>query len=267
MAKANETTQEIHVAELKRGEIRLRIIGITPMFQHRMAAKAMRTLLLGGGKKTAAEKKQIKHDPLEEYRTAAEIAPDGPTALGLRVVAIKAAMCTAALETPGMTKSGAQRLLWMPGDLAPLYGTPQLRMDVVRSADMNKTPDIRTRPFLPKWGAEVVIHYVIPQLSASAVVALLCNAGILIGVGDFRQEKGKGAFGSFRVIGEGEHDAEWDDLVKHHGRKAQEAALESPEYANAETAELMAYYEAECLKRIESVTPKKSVKRQAEEAA
>ena len=46
----------------------------------------------------------------------------------------------------------------------------------------------------------------------TSVVSLLCNAGILVGVGDFRQEKGKGAFGSFRVLGEGEKDA--DRLAK-----------------------------------------------------
>lgn len=130
----------------------------------------------------------------------------------------------------------------MPGEFAALYGTPQLRMDVVRSADMKKTPDIRTRAFLPKWGAEIEVQYIIPQLSALAVVTLLCNAGVLIGIGDFRQEKGKGSFGCFRVVGDGEDDDEWNDLVANHGRAAQEAALADPEFANAETAELMEYY-------------------------
>ena len=57
--------------------------------------------------------------------------PDGPTVLGLRVTAVKAAMCQAAIETAGLTKTGAQRLLFMPGDVVPLYGIPQLRCDVV----------------------------------------------------------------------------------------------------------------------------------------
>ena len=137
----------------------------------------------------------------------------------------------------------------MRGDLVPLYGTPQLRMDVVRSADMARTPDVRTRCYLPEWGVEIEIKYITPQLSIASVVALLCNAGVLIGVGDFRQEKGKGSFGSFRVLGEGQKDAEWDDLVKNHGRKAQVAALENPTYANADTVELMAVYEGEVKRR------------------
>ena len=71
----------------------------------------------------------------------------------------------------------------------------------------------------------------------------------LVGVGDFRQEKGKGAFGSFRVIGEGEDDDEWNDLLAHHGREAQLAALHEPAFANEETAELMEFYGSEVKRR------------------
>lgn len=251
MAKSPKTTEtaEIQITPLKRGSVKLRIIGTQPLFQNRMANKVKEGLLVGTRKKTKAERQEIKHDPLSEFRNSAEIVTDGPTALGLRVVAVKAAMCTAALETAGITKTSAQRLLFMPGDFVPLYGTPQLRMDVVRSADINRTPDVRTRAFLPRWGAEIEINYIVPQLSVTGVVTLLCNAGVLIGVGDFRQEKGKGGFGSFRVLGEGEKDAEWDDLVKNHGRQSQEAALSDPEYADRDTADLMEFYTGEVKRR------------------
>lgn len=249
MTKKVETSTEITVQQLRRGSVKLRIIGTTPLFQNRMANKAKQQLLVGGQKKTAADKAKIKHDPLQEFRDSAEILPSGPTALGLRVVAVKAAMATAALETPGLTKTSAQRLLFMPGDFAPLYGTPQLRMDVVRSADINRTPDIRTRAFLPVWGTEIDIQFISPQLSVASVVALLCNAGVLVGVGDFRQEKGKGAFGSFRVLGEGEDDDEWNELVENHGRTAQLAALQDPEYANQDTIDLMEYFHSEVRRR------------------
>jgi len=242
-------TADITVQPLRRASVRLRIIGTTPLFQNRMANKVKQQLLVGGQKKGKADRAGIKHFPLQEYRDSAEILPGGPTALGLRVVAVKAAMATAALETPGLTKTSAQRLLFMPGDFVPLYGTPQLRMDVTRSADINRTPDVRTRAFLPKWGAEIEVQFIVPQLSVASVVALLCNAGVLIGVGDYRQEKGKGAFGSFRVLGEGDKDAEWDDLVKKHGRSAQEAALADPEYADRDTIDLMEFYDSEVKRR------------------
>lgn len=250
MAPRSKTaTAEITVQPLKRGSIKLRIIGNTPLFQNRMASKVMQGLLVGTRKKTKAERLEIKHDPVQEYRDCMEIMPNGPTALGLRVTAIKAAMCTAALETAGLTKSSTQRLLFMPGDLVPLYGVPQLRIDMVRSADINRTPDARSRAYMPNWGAEIEIQYIVPQLSATSVVSLLSNAGVLVGVGDFRQEKGKGAFGSFRVLGDGEKSKEWDDLVKNHARKQQLAAIKNPEYADKDTADLMDFFASEVKKR------------------
>lgn len=249
MAAKKEDTAEIRVTPLKRGTAKLRIIGVTPLFQNRMANKVKEGLLTGTHKKTKAERVEIKHNPKQEFYNSAEIMMSGPTALGLRVTAVKAAMATAALETAGITKTSAQRLLFMPGDLTALYGTPQLRMDVVRSADINRTPDIRSRAFLPKWGAEIEIQYITPQLSVSSIVSLLCNAGVLVGVGDFRQEKGKGGFGAFRVIGEGENDEEWADLIKNHGRMQQLKALADPEYADRDTADLMEYYDQEVSRR------------------
>lgn len=249
MAKAKTETTEIQVAPLRMGAVRLRIVGTTPLYQNRMSEKAKQQLLVGGRRKTRADRAAIKHDPLAEFRSSAEVIPKGPTALGVKVTAIKAAMCTAALATEGIAKTEAQRLLFMPADYAPLYGTPQLRMDVVRSADAAKTPDIRTRCYLPRWAAEVEVRFVTPQLSATTVVTLLCNAGILSGIGDYRQEKGKGAYGSFRVLGEGEEDDEWDDLFANHGRAAQVAALADPEFADEETAELMAFFFAETRRR------------------
>lgn len=249
MASPKKETAEVTIQPLKRATINLRIIGTTPLFQNRMAEKVKHTLLVGGQKKGKADRAAIKHDPLTEYRSSAEILPGGPTALGLKVTAVKGAMATAALETPGLTKTATQRLLFMPGDFVPLYGTPQLRMDVTRSADVAKTPDIRTRCYLPKWGAEITIQYIVPQLSAMSVVTLLCNAGVLIGVGDFRQEKGKGSFGCFRVLGDGEQDDEWDDLIANHGRDMQQAALAEPEYADRDTADLMEFYQSEVQRR------------------
>lgn len=239
----------IEVPMLKQGLTRLRIIGSTPLFQNRMSNKAKLTLLAGGKRKTAAEKAEIKHDPFQEFLDSAEILKEGSTALGMRVTAVKGAMSTAALETAGVTKTSAKRLLFVAGDLVPLYGVPQLRLDVVRSADVNRTPDIRSRCYLPRWCCEVEIRHVLPQMPTASVVALACNAGALVGLGDFRQEKGAGSFGTFRVIGEDQQDDEWDEIVATGGRDEQEAALAEPDYANEETRDLMEAFFVEVQKR------------------
>lgn len=247
---AQKKTDVIEIPALEREEARIRIIGVTPFFQHRMAEGSKLELLAGGRKKTAAEKVKLKHDPQAEFVDCLELLADGPTAIGLKATAVKGAMCTAAIETAGVTKTGIQRLVFVPSEYVPLYGVPQIRLDVVRNSDMKKTPDIRSRPFFPKWGAELDLWYVRPQLNLTSIVTLLANAGVMIGVGDFRQEKGRGAFGCFRVLGDSDADeAEWAELVKNGGREAQIAAIKEPQPANDETLELLALLEEERARR------------------
>jgi len=230
----------LHIDALKRGRVTLTLVGTTPFYFNSMSAKAKRSLLIGGGKKTAAEKKELKHDPEEEYRESIYRMADGPTLLGFPAPGVKGAMATAALETPGVTKSSVQRLIFLPEQKIRMWGKPYLKMDVVRSADMNKTPDIRTRAYLPRWVAEVDIAFVMPTLSVHSIVALLANAGAIVGIGDFRQEKGKGSFGTFAVAGD--DGGEWADYIaeiKQEGRDVQAAAMESPECADDDAQALM----------------------------
>lgn len=240
MAVKKADAGELVIHSLKQGRVTLRLIGNTPFYFNAMSAKAKRSLLIGGGKKTAAERKEIKHDPEQEFRDSVYRARDGETLLCFPAPGIKGAMATAALETPGVTKTSVQRLIFLPEQRVKIWGKPYLKMDVVRSADMNKTPDIRSRAFLPRWCCEVDIAYVTPTLSAHSVVSLLANAGVIVGIGDFRQEKGRGSYGTFSVFGDdlGEYADLWKEITKE-GRKVQERAMEHPTPADDETQELL----------------------------
>lgn len=238
----------LQIDALKQGRVTLRMIGVTPLYFNAMSAKVKRTLLVGGARKTAAQRKEIKHDPVQEFRDSVYRREAGDTLLCFPAPGVKAAMATAALETAGVTKTSVNRLIFLPQSRISIWGKPFLCTDVVRSADINKTPDIRTRAILPEWCAEVDIAFVTPSLSAKSVVSLLANAGVIVGIGDFRQEKGKGSFGTFRVIGGGDSDEEWDAITKQD-RAVQEAAMADPEYYDAETEELMALYDEEVLAR------------------
>lgn len=235
---------------LKQGRVRLTLVGQTPFYFNAMSAKAKRSLLVGGGKKTAAEKRELKHNPEEEFRDSVYRAPSGDTFLCFPAPAVKASMATAALETAGVTKTSVQRLIFLPEQKIKIWGKPYLKMDVVRSADINKTPDIRTRAFLPRWVAEVDIAFVTPTLSVHSVVSLLSNAGVIVGLGDFRQEKGRGSYGTFAVTGDDGGDfADYIAEVKEEGRDVQQSAMETPEMADMETAELYEMLLDERMKR------------------
>lgn len=250
MAVKKAETEGLQIDALKQGRVTLKMIGTMPLYFNAMSLKVKRDLLLGGGKKTAAQKREVKHHPEDEYRASVYRMQAGPTLLGFPAPGVKGAMATAALETAGVTKTSVNRLIFLPEQRIKVWGKPHLKMDVVRSADMNKTPDIRSRAYLPRWCAEVDIAFVTPTLSLHSILSLLTNAGTIVGIGDFRQEKGKGSYGTFTVAGDdpGEHEEAWLSITRE-GREVQGYALDEPEPADDETAELLAFYEAEMTRR------------------
>jgi len=250
MAVKKAEAGTLQIDALKQGRVTLRMIGTTPLYFNAQSAKTKRSLLIGGSKKTAAERKELKHDPEQEYRDSIYRQPTGGTLLCFPAPGVKGAMSTAALETPGVTKTSVYRLIFLPQQKINIWGKPFLKMDVVRSADMNRTPDVRTRAFLPRWCAEVDIAFVTPTLSTHAVVSLLQNAGVIVGIGDFRQEKGRGSYGTFAVSGTdmGDWQPVWDEITAEN-REIQQAAMDAPECADQDTAELMDMLADERMKR------------------
>lgn len=234
-----KTAGPIIVPQMETELVVVRLKGLTGLYCHRMSAKAKRQLMLGGRKKTAAERLQLKHHPREEFVDSMHIEKDFHEHSHVKFpsMSVKAAMATAALQVEGIRKTDVQRLVYLPDEWIPVFGIPRLRMDITRSADIAKTPDVRTRAYFSEWATEVRIQFTRPTLNAQAIIALLYNAGLMCGIGDYRQEKGKGNFGTFEVV---------TDLPEHLlDVNAQWRAIEEPQPDNDESAELLAEYDAE----------------------
>ena len=190
----------IEVAPLTGGATRLRIKGRTPLILNRMPEKARLTLLVGGGARKSKGSGKLKHDPYQEFVSAMQLAPGlyKGTDIVFPAVAFKNAMGTAAIYSDTVNKTDIKRLVYVPEEWVPVYGVPRMRLDVMRQAGMARTPDIRTRAVIHEWETEFKVEY-LPPLSASALAVLLANAGIMCGIGDSRQELGKGSFGTFTL--------------------------------------------------------------------
>jgi hypothetical protein len=253
MAKAKEgTTREegVDILRVTTERVTFCILGTTPFVFNAMSAKVKGGLLTGGVKKTKMERESsVKHEPQEEYRASVYRSreDDSPSLLVFPSAGFKRAMASAALELPGVNKTQIGRLCWAEGFHVPIFGIPQLFMSVVRSADMKRTPDIRTRAILSEWACRVTVNYVTPNLRQQPVVNLMASAGVFIGVGDGRPEKGALNFGQFVVVDES--DERFQRVIKSGGRAAQTAAMESPTYFDAETEELMEWYRSETKRR------------------
>jgi hypothetical protein len=179
--------------------------------------------------------------------------PGQPTLIAMLSSAFHKAIANAALDMSAK-KTEIYRRMWIEGDKTNIYGVPKLWMTIVRSADMNRTPDVRTRARLPEWACRLQVTFVEPLIKAQALVNLLASAGLTIGVGDGRQEKGSGMHcGNFRIVDE--NDADFKRIVKEGGRKAQQAALDHPVAYDDETLELLTWFDVELERRRKAGAP------------
>lgn len=243
-AKAEEGT--IVIESIQSGSLSVGLIGKTPLIFNRMAEKVRQQLLVPerGRRTTNAERKASgpKHNPLREYRDSPYRMEDehAPTLLAIPASAVKRALADAALDIPGARKAQIGRLVWVPGEYLPLFGTTQLKMDVVRMADINHTPDVRTRACARQWAAIVEIQFVEPLLDRTGIVNLLAAAGRIVGIGDGRQQKGALDFGLFDVVDL--TDPRLKAIVDRGGREAQIAALADPTFYDDEARALYEWW-------------------------
>lgn len=245
-----ETGVEIVIHQIEQEVVEFCILGTTPIILNRLSQKAQHELLMPKGRKTAADKAgSLKHDPIDEFRDSPYLIANenAPTLVGILPTAFKGAMRTAALDMPGAKKSQIGRLVYVDGEILPVYGTPKLFMSITRSADMNRTPDVRTRMILPEWACKLTVRYTKPILRQQSVVNLLSTAGFQCGVGDWRQEKGSGNYGSFRLVAK--DDPDFVRITGKQGRAAQIAARDKAEPYDLETEELLSWFRVESNRR------------------
>lgn len=251
----SKTQETIDIIKIQKPSVILTVRGTTPLIINRMSEKARHELLLPKGRKTAADKaSSLKHNPIDEFKASPYIIQDdtAPSLIALTAETFKAAMGTAALDLPGANKSQIGRLVYVEADpshkgLIPIYGEPKLLMSVTRSADINHTPDIRTRVIVPQWAARIRVSFVAPALRQLAIVNLMAAAGVTAGVGDWRPQKGKGSFGQFDVVDA--EDQEVARLMSEWGRSAQIAAMDAADPYDHETEELLTWFRAEAPRR------------------
>ena len=242
MATTKSTTSELVIHQIQEGVLDCYIIGTSPLICNRMSQKVNRELLAPGIKTAADKAASMKHDPVREFRDAPYRikADDAPTLIGMPPAAFKKAMGTAALDMPGTKKAQMGRLVSVDWGLMPIWGLPRLFMAVTRSADINKTPDIRTRAILPEWACKLRLTFQRPILREQSVANLLAAAGRLAGVGDWRQEKGSGSFGSFRLCAP--DDKAFVRITENYGRAAQIEAMQDAVPYDDEAAEMLAWF-------------------------
>lgn len=250
-----EQPVEIDVIALLQGEATFHLLGTSPLVMNRMAEKSRRTLLFPSGPLTRAEKQvKLKHDPVREFQSSVyrrAVHDKGPTRLLFPAAAFKRAIANTALDMPGVAKAKIDRLTWAMGHRVDIYGVPQMLTDVVRNRDIARTPDIHSWAITFPWAAAVTFRWVEPLLSEKIIGRLLANAGQITGIGDGRQEKGHFSRGQWILVNR--DDKAFQDVIKSGGMKAQDEALENPTFYDADTEDLVEWFEGEYARRAQNL--------------
>jgi hypothetical protein len=238
-----------------------KLLGTAPLIMNRFSAKAKQELLFPATNKKnkAARQEHLKHDPLAEYRECMYRNRDAsePTLLHFPQGAFSKAMAFAALDVPGASKAEILRLVSIQSLQVNIFGIPHLGMDMVRSSNMARTPDVRTRAYLPQWCCEITVSYAKTNIGPFGVMNLLAAAGHVVGLGDYRPQKG-GAYGKFIVVDPNGKDMNEYKLVQKQARAAQEAAYDTPDFFDPDSRELYEWFIAEVERREKSTPSAKS---------
>ena len=255
MPKKKITTEEmIDITPVRMASIKCHLVGTSPLIMHRFPKKAWEQLLFPKGRANAAEKADnLKHDPLMEFRESVYRNRDQRQAAAIHLPsgAFTKAIASAALDLPGATKAQILRLVSVKSTQINLYGVPQMYMAMTRSSDIARTPDVRTRAIFPEWACEVDIGFVETLVKQNQVVNLFAAAGVIVGLGDWRPQKG-GTHGRFDIVDPSSSD--YQRIIRGMGRGAQLDALENPGAYDVDTDELYTWFLDEAERR-EKVVP------------
>lgn len=195
--RSNEmvATKTVTVPELQRSEVKVRIVGKSPLITHAWSPEVLDGLRdKHAGKKT---KNRSARDTNAEGEAASYKTEKGK--YGMKAMAVKAAMITAAHKDIGIEKTLVRKALFLRCDddamvLEVKYARREITEDTVR-VGMGST-DLRYRPYYYDWAMDMTFEVDEALLTTDTILTLLRRAGFGVGIGEWRPEKG-GEYGRF----------------------------------------------------------------------
>ena len=232
MAKSTETLGAAMIKRATRQPFELWVVGNMPLISHAWSEKAKLAMLAKQVKSISAGREV--RDPEADFLSSLYEMGE-PGVYGFPATALKKAILGVAHKDKGVARSGAmglQAALWiqpkitrvrpalagamcdMP--LLQIWGSkPEMREDMVRVGTRIKSADFAYRAQFTIWAFRVRGHLNIDILPITSLNELIREAGIAIGVGDWRNEK-SGYFGAFHLANEDEVAA-WDAFADAGG--------------------------------------------------
>lgn len=194
----------IEIPPIRMGVLELTIQGISPLIVNALSHGVAASLEEGQFSQKAKGPKE-KRDREKEFNAARYLDDDGKDCV--RGDSLKHALAGAALLVDGVTRTLAQKILYVQDDMIPIKfkgKKPRMRRDFVRvggkAGKGSGTLMTRYRPEYQPWSCVFHIHYDIDLLSAEQIINLANRAGYQGGIGEWRPSQSGGNFGRFKVL-------------------------------------------------------------------
>ena len=217
---------KIEIPEIKKERMVVWLSGDTRLVTNKFSNKALYQMLCAQkGIKLARENRE----PAKDFgRSLHHLAAgkNGQPRFGFPVTGIKEAMATAGSRFFKLDKVAVYGLVYLVGeqsipdqvndpdfpehdvrfspiDCAEVLAEPVMRTDMVRNSGIGRTADLRFRGSFEvtddfSWKVKLLIVYQPTRISPVTIVNLLEHAGQMVGIGEYRVEKG-GEWGRFHV--------------------------------------------------------------------
>lgn len=203
-----QKSETITIKPLRRQDMLLRIVGVSPFMQLRFSQKSIEKIrkTQEGGSQSKSKKNRDKRDFNDDFEQAKHKFPDG--SCGVPASAFRAAAISAC-RLVGYKMTIAKMSIFIVPDgydlvdsvpLVRIEGKPEINVAPVRN--FSGVIDLRARPLWKEWALWLKCWYDTDQFSASDVINLFTRVGSQVGIGegraDSRESCGLG-YGEFRL--------------------------------------------------------------------
>jgi len=203
--KQLDSPQAITVQAPKMMRASIEIVGLTSLLSHRKSPDMIQGSTPAEGEDAAKAKlgglrKRTKkvRDPQAEFKASLYELPDGK--FGFPAISFKRAIEDAA-STLGYARTQIRRLIYTPQEFVEIVGSkPRLRTDVAVNQNMRSASIVVNRAEFETWRCTLLLDFDSDFLTAETIANLLTRAGLQVGVGAWRNDKG-GVRGAFMVKG------------------------------------------------------------------
>lgn len=219
MAKAKTELKIVEIHPLNRKELKVNIVGDTPIFIHRLPAK-LKLEFEARNEGKAMPKKKIRNRQQEFCESLYWLDKDGNEIVcgknpgkhkywGFPASGFKKAAISACRAFKSIKMTEIRGAFHVNGRYVMIKGSPRIQQEQgcdgiwVREGGKGPgtgTPNIRYRAEYPEWSATLNITYNANMISAEQIYNLFNTAGFAVGVGEDRPDKSGGTGGMFHVV-------------------------------------------------------------------